>query len=128
MVGSAVAAFAVTWAALVRPLDRKVKRQAGSAEDIEAIKREQEHARKQAAKQREELVKLAAHLEACQRAQGKLEEATEKIQERLSRTVTEDEFAAYTVAMNQSMQTLVEKLGNATGAIEAWYRSQSGGR
>jgi chromosome segregation ATPase len=128
MVGTAFAAFLASWAGLVRPLDRKLKMQGALGQDIEAIRREQEQERTRAAKQAEQLVKLQAQLESCREAQGKLEQAAEKIQERLGRTVTEEEFATYTQAMNQNVQTLVEKLGNATGAIEAWYRGQSAGR
>jgi len=124
----AAAAFIASWLGLVRPLAGRVKREAASFVDIEAIKREQAKAQGEVARAREEAVKLRAEVEGMGRDVCKMDQAVEKLKESQGKNVTEEEFAAYSSTMSQNLQTLVERLGNATGAIEAWYRSQGGGR
>ena len=124
----AAAAFIASWLGLVRPLAGRVKREAASFVDIEAIKREQAKAQEEVARAREEAVKLRAEVEGMGRDVCKMDQAVEKLKESQGKNVTEEEFAAYSSTMSQNLQTLVERLGNATGAIEAWYRSQGGVR
>jgi len=59
---------------------------------------------------------------------AELERRLEKAEDKAGRAVTEDEFEAYTSTTNKNVQSLTEKLGSATGAIEAWYRLQNAGR
>lgn len=59
---------------------------------------------------------------------AELKRRLEKTEDRASKSVTDDEFEAYTSTTNKNVQALTEKIGSATGAIEAWYRLQNQGR
>jgi hypothetical protein len=102
--GAAAATAAAVWGALVRPMRRQLNEatEAARAPDPKVAVLES---------------KLA---EALRRL--------DKIEDRTNKSVTDDEFEAYTSTTNKSVQALTEKIGSATGAIEAWYRLNNQGR
>jgi hypothetical protein len=102
--GSAMATAGAVWGALVRPMQKKL------SEASEAAK-----------VQDPEIPLLRQRV-------AELERRLEKTEDKANRAVTEDEFEAYTSTTNKNVQALTEKIGSATGSIEAWYRLQSGGR
>jgi len=119
--GSAAASFLASYVALVRPLAGKVKRVQADPEDIQAIRAVLEEARA-------ELGKFSTRIDRLERDQSLSSQDIDKLQERQGRTVSQEEFATYAQTMQQSLQGLVEKLGHATGTIEAWVRQQPGAR
>lgn len=102
--GSAAATAGAVWGALVRPMQKQL----AEASD--------------AAKAQDPKVPL------FEQKLAELERRLEKAEDKASRAVTEDEFEAYTSTTNKNVQGLTEKIGSATGAIEAWYRLQNAGR
>jgi hypothetical protein len=73
---------------------------------------------------KQEVVELKRRLD---RDLADLKQRLDKSEERAAKAVTDDEFEAYTTTTNKSVQALTEKIGSATGAIEAWYRLSSRG-
>jgi DNA repair ATPase RecN len=120
LAGAGLATFLATWLALVRPLAGKVKH-SSSPEALEAIRAGLREAER-------ELDRAVERLEAVEREAHRTAQALDRIEQKMGRTVTAEEFGTYTQAIQQSLQALAEKLGHATGSIEAWARSQMGGR
>ena len=120
-VGAAASSFAATWLALIRPLAGKVRKHSVYPEDIQAI-------RSLVDELRAELVKVCTRLERMERDAHDADRKIDKLEEKQGRTVSQDEFSTYASTMQQSLQGLIEKLGHATGTIEAWVRQQPGGR
>jgi predicted nucleic acid-binding Zn-ribbon protein len=119
--GGAAASFLATYVALVRPLAGKIKKNASAPEDIQAIRALLEELKA-------ELGKALTRIERMERDAERAAQAIDKVEEKQGRTVSQEEFATYAQSMQQSLQGLVEKLGHATGTIEAWVRQQPGGR
>lgn len=113
--GAAAATAGAVWGALVRPMHRRLNEatEAARAPDPElAILRQ----------------RLADVLDRLDKFEERSVRRLEKVEERSANSVTDDEFEAYTNTTNKSVQALTEKIGSATGAIEAWYRLQNQGR
>lgn len=53
-----------------------------------------------------------------------LEKKTEKMDEKVSKAVLDEEFAAYSSHTTQAVTGLTEKVGRVTGAIEAWQQTR----
>lgn len=99
--GSFVTAVGVTWAALVRPLQKKVAEQPGKEVTLD-------------------VGELKQKLRDLERRIETMEKAQEKVNERLRHVVTDDEFQTYVQSTNTSIQGMTEKIGQARGAIELW--------
>ena len=128
MAGAAVGTLLTTWLALVRPLDKRLRRSMVAPEDIASLGSQIEGAK---AELREISTRLARLEERGKESREKLNEACQdvkSVQEKLGRTVTDDEFAAYVQSTNSEVRSLSERLGRAAGAIEAWSHQQSSGR
>lgn len=119
-VGGGLASFLATYVTLVRPLAGKVRKHASAPEDIQAIRAQVEGLTA-------EFGKACTRLERAERDLADAAKAIDKLEEKQARTVSQEEFGTYAQTMQQSMQGLVEKLGHATGTIEAWVRQQSRG-
>jgi chromosome segregation ATPase len=97
-----------------------MKKHSTNPEDIQAIRATVDELKG-------ELGKACTKLERLERDLDRAAEAIDKLEEKQGRTVTQEEFATYAQTMQQSLQGLVEKLGHATGTIEAWVRQQGRG-
>jgi len=102
MLGTAAASFFATWAALVRPLKRQL-----DASDSALVPK----------------LDLVLHrLEALEREHLRINEKLASFEQRLAHLVTDEEFAVYTRHTTSALAGLTEKVGHATGALEAWSR------
>lgn len=72
----------------------------------------------------ESLALLRQRLDAIQRDVAEAKEDVKRLEERVARSVSDEEFSTYTSHTSAAVTALTEKIGHATGAIEAWYRSQ----
>jgi len=72
----------------------------------------------------ESLALLRQRLDGLHKDVTETRDAVRRLEERVSRSVSDDEFATYTSQTSAAVTALTEKVGHATGAIEAWYRSQ----
>lgn len=99
ILGAAGAGFAASWASLPGRVKKEI------AED-------------------ESLALLRQRVDALQKDLGDARETIKRLEERTSRSVSDEEFGTYTAHTSAAVTALTEKIGHATGAIEAWYRSQ----
>jgi septal ring factor EnvC (AmiA/AmiB activator) len=118
--GGAVAAFVTTWLALVRPLAGKVK-QAPNLAALSDLQKELQGCKSQLDLAVQRLGTLESRVQ-------ELGRDVDRVEQKLGRTITNEEFQTYTQAMQTSLQSLAEKLGHATGSIEAWVRANSATR
>jgi chromosome segregation ATPase len=128
LVGTAAGAFVTAWLGLVRPLDKKLRKAMASPDDIAGLRTSLD---KVVAELQDISTRIARIEERANDSRSKLVEACQDVknlQEKLGRTVTDEEFASYVQATAAEVRALSERLGQATGAIEAWSRAQSGGR
>lgn len=72
----------------------------------------------------ESLALLRQRLDAVQQDIGEIKDTLKRFEERVARSVSDEEFSTYTSHTSAAVTALTEKIGHATGAIEAWYRSQ----
>lgn len=100
MLGSALASFVAAWAALVRPLKQQID-SSDPAPKLDLI-----------------LHRLTA-LEANQQS---IFDRLASLDQRMAHLVTDEEFAVYTRHATDAIAGLTEKVGRATGALEAWSR------
>lgn len=114
VIGAAVASFAASWAALARPLSKKL-------DETRAI----------AVAPSEETLKLRDRLTTLETLARSNAEHIAELKDRCKTTehaqrhlVSDDEFQAHTQATAKSINSLTEKVGRATGAIELWSKSQ----
>ncbi len=73
----------------------------------------------------ESLALLRQRLDTIQRDITETKDTLKRLEERAAHSVSYQEFAAYTTQTSAAVTALTEKVGHATGAIEAWYRSSS---
>lgn len=73
----------------------------------------------------ESLALLRQRLDTIQRDVAEAKDTLKRLEERAAHSVSDEEFAAYTTQTSAAVTALTEKVGHATGAIEAWYRSSS---
>jgi cell division septum initiation protein DivIVA len=99
LVGAAAAGFAASLAAMPQRMKKEI------AED-------------------ESLALVRQRLDALQKEVTEVRDAVKRMEERVARSVSDEEFSAYTSQTSAAVTALTEKVGHATGAIEAWYRSQ----
>jgi outer membrane murein-binding lipoprotein Lpp len=120
--GIVLASFGAIYGALVRPMDKRLAAAAIACdpkvlEDIRELN-------KKVDRLQETVVKHCTRGEATDSAIERTEEAQRRLDERVSRTVTDDEFATYVAATNSQIQNLIEKVGHVAGTIEAWARGR----
>ena len=72
----------------------------------------------------ESIALVRQRLTAIEQDMTEIKEAMRRLEDRSARTVSDEEFATYTSHTSAAVTALTEKIGHATGAIEAWYRSQ----
>lgn len=72
----------------------------------------------------ESLALLRQRLDAIQQDVSEINSSVKRLEDRVSRSVSDEEFSTYTSHTSAAVTALTEKIGHATGAIEAWYRSQ----
>jgi hypothetical protein len=115
-IGAGLATFLATYLGPIRSLERKVAASRGT-DDLKPLwDRIDEHA-----KSTTSLEERAKHLH---EGQERHEQGLNGIQEALRHCVTDEEFGAYTQTTNANVQSIGEKLAHATGAMEAWVRTQ----
>ena len=73
----------------------------------------------------ESLALVRQRLETLQKEVGDIRDAVRRLEDRAAHTVSDEEFSVYTTQTSTAVTALTEKVGHATGAIEAWYRSSS---
>jgi hypothetical protein len=73
----------------------------------------------------ESLALVRQRLESIQKELGEVRDAIRRLEERAAHSVSDEEFSTYTTQTSAAVTALTEKVGHATGAIEAWYRSSS---
>jgi predicted nucleic acid-binding Zn-ribbon protein len=96
--GSGLAAFAATWLTLFKPLQKEMEKPAN------------------------EIALLRQKIEALEKKLEKMEEKAERAEAVLKRTVTDEEFAAYSSSTTEAVNGLTEKVGRVTGALETWQQ------
>lgn len=116
------ATFAATYGALVRPLDKRITA-AAIACDPKVVEDVQELRKKLEALQ-ETVVKHHARGESIEDAVERAMDAQRRLEDRVARTVTDEEFATYVAANNSQLSSMIEKVGHVCGSIEAWARSR----
>ena len=72
----------------------------------------------------ESLALLRQRLDGVQKDVAEVRDAVKRMEEHVARSVSDEEFSSYTQQTSAAVTALTEKVGHATGAIEAWYRSQ----
>jgi len=72
----------------------------------------------------ESLALLRQRLDDVQKDVTEIKDSVKRLEDRVSRSVSDEEFSTYTSHTSAAVTALTEKIGHATGAIEAWYRSQ----
>ena len=72
----------------------------------------------------ESLALLRQRLDAIQQDIAEIKEDIQRLEDRGVHSVSDEEFSTYTAHTSAAVTALTEKIGHATGAIEAWYRSQ----
>jgi len=72
----------------------------------------------------ESLALLRQRLDAIESDVTEIKEDIRRMEERVARSVSDEEFSTYTSHTSAAVTALTEKISHATGAIEAWYRSQ----
>jgi len=72
----------------------------------------------------ESLALLRQRLDGVQKDVAEVRDAVKRMEDRVARSVSDEEFSSYTQQTSAAVTALTEKVGHATGAIEAWYRSQ----
>jgi hypothetical protein len=72
----------------------------------------------------ESLALLRQRLDTLQQDMSEIKDAQKRLEERVARSVSDEEFSTYTAHTSAAVTALTEKVGHATGAIEAWYRGQ----
>lgn len=111
--GAAGATFWATWAKLIKPLSTRVEEHAKvtvSAEDFQKV-RDASQANTQA-------------VQALQKDLEEIKQTQRDITEQLRHCVTDDEFASYTGQTTGLINGLTEKVGRATGVLEAWTQNR----
>jgi hypothetical protein len=76
----------------------------------------------------ESLALLRQRLDAIQREVAETKDAVKRLEDRAAHFVSDEEFQTYTNRTSAAVTALTEKVGHATGAIEAWYRSSQRSR
>jgi methyl-accepting chemotaxis protein len=99
MIGSAVAAIGASQALTASKVRSELRE---PMENLGGLRQEVEHMTK-----------------AIDELKGQMRHA----EERIGRAVTDEEFQAYVRTTTEAVNTLTEKVGRATGAIEQWYRT-----
>jgi ABC-type transporter MlaC component len=72
----------------------------------------------------ESLALLRQRIDDIQKDVAEIKDTQKRLDERVARSVSDEEFSTYTAHTSAAVTALTEKIGHATGAIEAWYRSQ----
>lgn len=117
MAGAAVAGFMASMAAApLRVKKQLAERDVGVAVLQERLKKLEED---------ESLAVLRQRVDGMQKEVTDVRDLLKRLEERASRSVSDEEFSTYTAQTGAAVTALTEKVGHATGAIEAWYRSQS---
>lgn len=98
VLGAAAAGFAASWAALPARLKKEI---AGD----------------------ESLALVRQKLDGIDKTVTEVKESVKRMEDRVARAVSDEEFAAYTSHTSEAIHSLTEKVGHATGAIESWYRT-----
>lgn len=115
LVGTGLATFAATWATLVRPM----KNRTADPRDVNAIGGKLDQLRSALDDLRTQVARLETRLEGYENSAKSSDRRIEKIEERMARTVTVEEFAAYTRQTTEALNGLAERLGRAIGALDA---------
>lgn len=107
--GACGATFWATWAKLVKPLSQRVEDHAKATvapEDFQTV--------------RDDARSAAQALTTLQKDMTEVKDALKDLAESLRHCVTDDEFASYTGQTTGLINGLTEKVGRATGVLEAW--------
>lgn len=115
LIGTGVATFLATWAGLVRPL----KNRSADPKQVAAIGRKLDDLREELAGCKQSVTRLDTRAEGHEKSRESVDRRIERLEERLARTVTDEEFAAYTQQTTTSVNGLTERVGRAIGAIDA---------
>lgn len=109
-IGAALAAIGASWG-LVRPVKKRLAEAEAAASSPAGLSRISER-----------VTRLEDAEERRSSTERENRERLQRIEERLGRTVTDEEFAAYTQQTTKALNGLSEKVGRVTGALEAWTK------
>jgi methyl-accepting chemotaxis protein len=117
--GAIITAVVGSYAALFRQLKSRASTEDDLRRQMEAQKAElKDDVQRQLDDLKEEL----------HRSTDELKDAVKRLAERSARLVDAEEFAAYTHHTSDAISKLSEKVGRATGALEAWYSRENRNR
>lgn len=115
LVGTGAATFLATWATLVRPM----KARSADPRAVEALGTKLDGLKSDVDELKTTQARLETRIENHEKSLKNGDRKTEKLEERLSRTVTDEEFAAYTQQTTTAINGLTERVGRAIGALDA---------
>lgn len=115
LVGTGVATFAATWAGLVRPL----KARSIDPAELHAVSARLDEIRKDVGKLKGGVARHDEVGKAHEKTAESAMRRVERIEERLAKTVTDEEFGAYTQQTTTAINGLTERVGRAIGALDA---------
>lgn len=111
-VGAGLASFLATWAGLIRPMKKQLSEaQQAVAETPPVVSTA--------------ITRLESAGEDHEKRLEEMGRRFERLEVRLSETVTADSFAAYTGQTTREVSTLTEKVGRLAGIIETWLQHRS---
>lgn len=115
LLGTGLATFGATWAALVRPM----RSRAADPGHVKTLGLKLDELRNSVDELKTVLVRVETRAEGQEKAAKNTDRKVEKLEERLARTVTDEEFGAYTQQTTNAINGLTERVGRAIGALDA---------
>lgn len=122
--GSAAASYVAAWQLLVKPQEKKLDKKLVDAVPDQSVLATQIKNLESGVDDLEAVVK--EHKQSLEKQiddnARRLEQRVNRAEDNIGKMVTTEEFSAQVQITTKSVEGLTEKVGNATGAIEAWTR------
>jgi predicted nucleic acid-binding Zn-ribbon protein len=114
LVGTGFATFAASWATAMRA----IKMRAAEPRQVDAIGKKLDELRDVLGDLQKLVVSLEERVKGNERSKENSDRRIERIEERLAKTVTDEEFGAYTNQTTNMLNGLTQQVGRAIGVLD----------